>query len=56
MSYAGITALLALGILDQIQQQGITKPILQMEHNSAEYLHILVESLRFVHHLLAYSI
>ena len=42
----GITALLALGILDNIQEQKITKPLLEMEHNSSEYLHILVESLR----------
>ena len=42
----GITALLALGILDQIQEQGITKRLLDMEHNSPEYLHLLVEALR----------
>ncbi|KLO13562.1 hypothetical protein SCHPADRAFT_940231 [Schizopora paradoxa] len=42
----GITALLALGILDNIQEQQISKPLLEMEHNSAEYLHLLVESLR----------
>lgn len=44
----GITALLALGILDQIQEQGITKSLLDMEHNSPEYLHVLVEALRYV--------
>ncbi|KAJ3558526.1 hypothetical protein NM688_g869 [Phlebia brevispora] len=37
----GITALLALGILDNIEKQGKTKPLLEMEHNSAEYLHTL---------------
>ncbi|TDL28692.1 gamma-glutamyltranspeptidase [Rickenella mellea] len=42
----GITALLALGILDNIQEQGKIKSLLEMEHNSAEYLHVLVESLR----------
>ncbi|KAF7799241.1 hypothetical protein EIP86_010473 [Pleurotus ostreatoroseus] len=42
----GITALLALGILDNIEKQGKTKSLLEMEHNSAEYLHVLVESLR----------
>lgn len=47
----GITALLALGILDNIQELGITKPLLEMEHNSAEYLHTLVEALRQVSHL-----
>lgn len=47
----GITALLALGILDNIQELGLTKPLLEMEHNSAEYLHTLVEALRQVFHL-----
>ncbi|PSR75916.1 hypothetical protein PHLCEN_2v8830 [Hermanssonia centrifuga] len=42
----GITALLALGILDNIGEQGKIKSLLEMEHNSAEYLHVLVESLR----------
>jgi hypothetical protein len=37
----GITALLALGILENIQEQGRTKPLLEMEHNSVEYLHTL---------------
>lgn len=44
----GITALLALGILDNIQEMGKVKPLLQMEHNSAEYLHTLIEALRCV--------
>ncbi|KAI6162089.1 gamma-glutamyltranspeptidase, partial [Pisolithus thermaeus] len=39
----GITALLALGILEQIQEQGKVKPLLEMEHNSPEYLHTLIE-------------
>lgn len=47
---SGITALLALGILDNIQELGLTKPLLEMEHNSAEYLHALVEALRQVFH------
>lgn len=42
----GITALIALGILENIQNLGITKPLLEMEHNSAEYLHTLIEALR----------
>ncbi|EJD04166.1 gamma-glutamyltranspeptidase [Fomitiporia mediterranea MF3/22] len=42
----GITALMALGILDSIQDLFLTKPIQEMEHNSAEYLHLLIESLR----------
>ncbi|KAG8942762.1 hypothetical protein FRC00_011643, partial [Tulasnella sp. 408] len=42
----GITALMALGILDALQDEGKIKPLESMEHNSAEYLHVLVESLR----------
>ncbi|KAH7885888.1 gamma-glutamyltranspeptidase [Phlebopus sp. FC_14] len=42
----GITALLALGILEQIQEQGKIKPLLELEHNSPEYLHALIEALR----------
>ncbi|KAF9455036.1 gamma-glutamyltranspeptidase [Macrolepiota fuliginosa MF-IS2] len=42
----GITALLALGILEQIQEQDLAKPLLEMEHNSPEYLHTLIEALR----------
>lgn len=42
----GITALLTLGILDNIEEQGKIKSLLEMEHNSAEYLHVLVEALR----------
>lgn len=43
---SGITALLALGILENIQEQGLSRPLLEMEHNSPEYLHTLIESLR----------
>ncbi|KAF9229160.1 gamma-glutamyltranspeptidase [Gyrodon lividus] len=42
----GITALLALGILEQIQEQGKTKSLQELEHNSPEYLHTLIEALR----------
>ncbi|KAI0067789.1 gamma-glutamyltranspeptidase [Artomyces pyxidatus] len=42
----GITALLALGILENIQEIGKVKNLLEMEHNSVEYLHTLVEALR----------
>ncbi|GLB36126.1 putative gamma-glutamyltranspeptidase [Lyophyllum shimeji] len=42
----GITALIALGILESVQEQGISKPLNEMEHNSAEYLHTLIEALR----------
>ncbi|KAJ7275161.1 gamma-glutamyltranspeptidase [Mycena haematopus] len=44
----GLTALVALGILENLQEQGTIKPLLEMEHNSAEYLHVLIEALRFV--------
>ncbi|KZT05882.1 gamma-glutamyltranspeptidase [Laetiporus sulphureus 93-53] len=42
----GITALLALGILENMEKQGKIRSLLEMEHNSAEYLHALVEALR----------
>ncbi|KAI0331968.1 gamma-glutamyltranspeptidase [Cubamyces sp. BRFM 1775] len=42
----GITALLALGILDNLEAQGKIGSLLEMEHNSAEYLHVLVEAMR----------
>ncbi|KAG7450642.1 gamma-glutamyltranspeptidase [Guyanagaster necrorhizus] len=42
----GLTALIALGILESLQEQGIIKPLSEMEHNSPEYLHVLVEALR----------
>lgn len=42
----GITALIALGILDALQEQQVIKPLNEMDHNSVEYLHALVESLR----------
>lgn len=37
---------MALGILDALQAEGKIKPLESMEHNSVEYLHVLVESLR----------
>ncbi|TCD69953.1 hypothetical protein EIP91_005542 [Steccherinum ochraceum] len=42
----GIAALLALGILDNMEEQGKIKSLLEMEHNSAKYLHTLIEALR----------
>jgi len=47
LTLAGITTLLALGILESIQEQGLIGNLLDMEHNSAEYLHTLIEALRF---------
>jgi len=42
----GITALLALGILDNMEKLGKIGSLLEMKHNSAEYLHALVDALR----------
>ncbi|CAE6485640.1 unnamed protein product [Rhizoctonia solani] len=42
----GITALMALGILEAAEEIGKLKPLLKMEHNSVEYLHALIEALR----------
>ncbi|CAG8568107.1 2616_t:CDS:10 [Ambispora gerdemannii] len=42
----GITALLALGILQSLQEQGKIPNISELEHNSAAYLHAVIESLR----------
>jgi len=42
----GITALLALGILDNMEAQGKIGSLLEMEHNSPQYLHALIEALR----------
>ncbi|KAI0034261.1 gamma-glutamyltranspeptidase [Vararia minispora EC-137] len=42
----GLTALVALGILEQMQEQGKIRDLLAMEYNSPEYLHALVEALR----------
>ena len=44
----GITALIALGILESIQEQGLVGDLLKMDHNSPEYLHTLVEALRLI--------
>ena len=44
----GITALIALGILEQLEAQGLTRPLDEMAHNSTEYLHTLIEALRSV--------
>lgn len=42
----GLTALIALGILDELQSSGAIPDLAKMEHNSAEYLHVLIEALR----------
>ncbi|KAJ9120422.1 hypothetical protein QFC24_005379 [Naganishia onofrii] len=42
----GLTALVALGIIEQLEELGQLDDILSLEHNSVEYLHVLIESLR----------
>jgi len=42
----GIVALMALGILEALEQQGKIPKFKQEEHNSAAYLHAIIESLR----------
>jgi gamma-glutamyltranspeptidase len=41
---------MALGILEVAQEEGIIRPLLEMEHNSAEYLHAIIEALRYECH------
>lgn len=40
--------MLALGILESMEAQGKIKSLLELEHNSVEYLHALVEAPRSV--------
>jgi gamma-glutamyltranspeptidase len=41
----GLTALVALGIIEALEQEkGID--VLELEHNSATYLHVLIEAMR----------
>lgn len=41
----GLTALVALGIIDEVEHvHGVD--VLTLEHNSTQYLHILIEALR----------
>ncbi|CAB4446275.1 unnamed protein product [Rhizophagus irregularis] len=42
----GITALIALGILEALQDQGKIPSLDSLEHNSTQYIHTLIESLR----------
>ncbi|KAJ2452679.1 hypothetical protein EV183_002738 [Coemansia sp. RSA 2336] len=41
----GLAALIALGILDVLEEKGVL-PLNAIKHNSAEYLHALIEALR----------
>jgi gamma-glutamyltranspeptidase / glutathione hydrolase len=42
----GIVALMALGILDELQKSKKIPPLNEYKHNSAEYLHVIIEALR----------
>jgi gamma-glutamyltranspeptidase/glutathione hydrolase len=42
----GIVALMALGILEELQRAGKLKSLGENDHNSADYLHAVIESLR----------
>ncbi|CAK7198642.1 hypothetical protein SEUCBS139899_001306 [Sporothrix eucalyptigena] len=42
----GIVALLAMGILEELERTGKIAPLRSMEHNSATYLHAVVSALR----------
>lgn len=42
----GIVALMALGILEELERSGKIRTFTEKEHNSADYLHALVEALR----------
>ncbi|KAJ1988981.1 hypothetical protein GGI25_003930 [Coemansia spiralis] len=43
---SGLAALLALGIVDALEQQKAVPPVSALGHNSAEYLHLVIEALR----------
>lgn len=43
----GIVALMALGILQELEKQGKIPTFTAAEHNSAPYLHAVIEALRF---------
>ncbi len=42
----GIVALMALGILEELEKTGKLRTFKENEHNSAEYLHAVIEALR----------
>ncbi|KAJ2082743.1 hypothetical protein H4R24_001339 [Coemansia sp. RSA 988] len=42
----GLAALIALGIIDTLEKEHLVRPIDQMDHNSSEYLHLIIEALR----------
>jgi gamma-glutamyltranspeptidase / glutathione hydrolase len=42
----GIVALMALGIVEELQKSGKIPPLPELGHNSAAYLHVIIEALR----------
>ncbi|KAJ2448337.1 hypothetical protein GGF42_005140 [Coemansia sp. RSA 2424] len=44
---SGLVALLALGIIEQLERLEVVPPVRDMEHNSGAYLHLLIEALRY---------
>ncbi|KAK6500401.1 hypothetical protein TWF481_010745 [Arthrobotrys musiformis] len=42
----GIVALMALGIIEQLEKSKVIPPIEELKHNSTEYLHCIIEVLR----------
>ncbi|KAJ2890536.1 hypothetical protein GGI21_006135, partial [Coemansia aciculifera] len=44
---SGLVALMALGIIEQLERSKAIPPVCNMGHNSGEYLHLLIEVLRY---------
>ena len=42
----GIVALMTLGLLEELERTGMIRPFSPRDHNSADYLHAVIESLR----------
>ncbi|KAJ2045164.1 hypothetical protein H4S04_005806 [Coemansia sp. S16] len=43
---SGLVALIALGIIEELERQKVVPPVRDMEHNSGPYLHLIIEVLR----------
>ncbi|KAJ2865555.1 hypothetical protein GGH94_002152 [Coemansia aciculifera] len=43
---SGLVALIALGIIEELERQKAVPPVRDMEHNSSAYLHLIIEVLR----------
>ncbi|KAJ2740338.1 hypothetical protein GGI20_005866, partial [Coemansia sp. BCRC 34301] len=44
---SGLVALMAIGIIEQLERLDAVMPVCSMSHNSGEYLHLLIEVLRY---------